>query len=420
MAWICEVEDRDPFHLVDVADLVAHALASGLISDNEVAVVHQRLVDLVDRGLLGASDPLGSIDQEMPPADRARVMSDIRTTAEGRLWAEGNRDVIQTIDLVPGDAQDRRRIAVMHGRDAAARTAVCNFLRRLRLEPLEWDDLVNLTHEAAPYNGQAVAAAFKVAQAVVVVLTPDDIGFLHPSMRDGHEPEDDREPTGQARLNVVLEAGMALQSHPTRTVLVEIGRTRAISDLAGRNAVRLDGSAATLNSFATRLEQARCLVDRRGNDWLEAGEFAALAALTREPAGVSVGDPARPNAEPGTATGRRQLARRHAQHVSVELSTIDRTVDLALRSARWWNVAYEGLPAIQWNASRDVLADEVPTVYAAVASCYVEADQLNKAANRHAHDDRDDYDEFVAQQMAALRMLIASAKDALQRFAIAV
>ena len=185
-------------------------------------------------------------------------------------------------------ARDPRRVAVMHGRDIAARTAVFDLLRRLGLHPMEWDELVGQTGSAAPYSGEVVAVAFEVAQAVVVVLTPDDIGFLHPDLRGARETEDDREPTGQARLNVVLEAGMALQSRPMQTVLVEIGRTRTISDLAGRNTVRLDGGAKAINSLATRLERAGCPVDRGRSDWLDADSFARLDALSRTP------PPARP------------------------------------------------------------------------------------------------------------------------------
>ncbi len=185
----------------------------------------------------------------------------------------------------------------MHGRDEAARRAVFDLLRRIGLDPLEWDDLVHLTGTAAPLNGDVVAAAFDAAQAVVVLLTPDDIGFLHPELRGEREREDDRSPTGQARLNVLLEAGMALQTHPDRTLLVEIGRTREASDLAGRNTVRLDGSSEKLHSFATRLEDAGCPVRRSGSDWLDASGIRQLGALDRSA----------PN-DPGAAGARAGLA----------------------------------------------------------------------------------------------------------------
>ncbi len=283
--------------------------------------------------------------------------------------------------------------------------------------PLEWEELVNLTESTAPYNGEAVTAAFDVAQAVVVVLTPDDVGFLHPDLRGEREREDDREPTGQARLNVVLEAGMALQSHPTRTILVEIGHAREISDLAGRNAVRLDGSASKLNSLASRLEQAGCPVRRTGNDWLDTNAFAALDALTREAPSAPESAAKGWTLDEHTASDRGNAARRQARHVFVELATIDRTLELALQNAYWWNVAFEGLPATQWEAARDMLADEVPPVYDAVFPCYVEADQLNKAANNHAQGGHDDYDDSIRDRLESLRVEIASVKAALREYA---
>ncbi len=305
----------------------------------------------------------------------------------------------------------------MHGRDRAARNAMFDFLRKLGLDPLEWDDLVKLTGTAAPYNGDAVAAAFREAQAVVVVLTPDDIGFLSPELRGTDELEDDRQPTGQPRLNVVLEAGMALQSHPNETILVEIGHIRQVSDLAGRNTVRIDGTPERLNSLANRLDGAGCPVRRDGNDWLDPRAFGSLDALTRAPPSETRVVRAGATLDARTASDRSSAAHRQARHVFVELSTIDRTIELALQKGFWWNVAFEGLPAIQWESARDLLADAAGDVYFAVASVYVEADQLNKAANNHAQGGNDSYDESIKLQMEALRKDIAAAKTALRAFA---
>jgi predicted nucleotide-binding protein len=176
---------------------------------------------------------------------------------------------------------DPRKVAVMHGRDHEARGWMFDWLRRVGLDPLEWSELVQLTRKATPYNGEAVEAAFSVAQAVVVLLTPDELGSLHPDLSDGEE--DRFGPTGQARLNVILEAGMAFQSHPTKTILVEIGRTREISDLAGRNAIRLNADPASLNDLANRLEDAGCPVRRTGGDWLDVTGLGSLSALRRKP-----------------------------------------------------------------------------------------------------------------------------------------
>lgn len=231
-----------------------------------------------------------------PPVNKARVFS---LTMKGRAEGKGLVQPVGRDDLAhdpsrqpdlgamqqlqqPGVSPDPRKVAVMHGRDEAARRAVFDLLRRVGLDPLEWNDLVHLTGTAAPYNGDAVRAAFEAAQAVVVLLTPDDVGFLHPELRGDREREDDRSATGQARLNVLLEAGMALQSHPNRTVFVEIGRTREASDLAGRNTIRLDGSSEQLHSFANRLKDAGCPVRLTGNDWLDASGIRQLGALGRE------------------------------------------------------------------------------------------------------------------------------------------
>lgn len=285
MRWICQLEDDHPFPLADVEDLLAYARSQGLVASQEEAETRRRLVHLVDRGMLDATDPFASYDQRISADSRSGAMSELRTTTDGRLWAASGEEFKGPAESVASTSkqQNPRNVAVMHGRDEAARRAVYNFLRRLDLTPMEWDDLIDLTGSAAPYSGEAVAAAFEVAQAVMVVITPDDVGYLYPELRREREREDDRSPTGQPRLNVVLEAGMALQSHPTRTLLVEIGRSRGISDLAGRNAVRLDGTAARLQSLASRLEAAGCPVQRSGKDWMDGSELASLEALRRVP-----------------------------------------------------------------------------------------------------------------------------------------
>ena len=69
---------------------------------------------------------------------------------------------------------DRRKVFVVHGRNEKLRSDFFGFLRALRLNPLEWSHAINLTGKASPYIGEALDAAFKNAQAVVVLLSPDD------------------------------------------------------------------------------------------------------------------------------------------------------------------------------------------------------------------------------------------------------
>jgi CAP12/Pycsar effector protein, TIR domain len=167
---------------------------------------------------------------------------------------------------------DPKRVFVVHGRNASARDAMFSFLRSLGLKPIEWSQAVEMTGEATPYVGTILDRAFDAAQAVVVLLTPDEITYLRSEYCDGPDDPDGRAAT-QARPNVLFEAGMAMGRDASRTVLVEFGRMRAFSDVFGRLTVRFDGSAQKRSDLANRLKTAGCDVDRSGMDWLSAGEF---------------------------------------------------------------------------------------------------------------------------------------------------
>lgn len=182
-----------------------------------------------------------------------------------------------------GDLVDSRAVFIVHGRDLEAKTALSSFLRDLDLRPIEWEELVAATGSAAPYTGDAVRIAFDLAQAVIILITPDDEARLHPDLHGHTEPIYERELTGQPRPNVLFEAGMALATHPDRSVLVEIGSIRPWSDVAGRNAVRLTGAAPALNALAQRLKNAGCPIKLEGSDWLNSSRFAELSALSRSP-----------------------------------------------------------------------------------------------------------------------------------------
>ena len=175
--------------------------------------------------------------------------------------------------LVNGEPQGRARKAfVVHGRNDAARSAMFAFLRAIGLDPIEWSEAVKMTGEGSPYIGQVLDTAFDSAQAIVVLLTPDDIAYLRSEYASGNsDPE--TEPAAQARPNVLFEAGMAMGRDARRTVLVELGQLRPFSDVTGRHAVRIDGSAAKRKDLAQRLESAGCPVNLAGSDWLTAGEF---------------------------------------------------------------------------------------------------------------------------------------------------
>lgn len=169
-------------------------------------------------------------------------------------------------------AEPNRRVFVVHGRNADARDSMFAYLRALGLQPLEWDQAVALTGKGTPYIGEVLDAAFANGQAIVVLMTPDDIAYLNSAFADGdNDPE--TAARGQARPNVLFEAGMAIGRDENHTILVELGDLRPFSDVGGRHTIRLDNSATKRHSLATRLETAGLPVDRSGTDWLKVGNF---------------------------------------------------------------------------------------------------------------------------------------------------
>lgn len=172
---------------------------------------------------------------------------------------------------------DPRKVFVVHGRDERIRRGIFSFLRALRLEPIEWAEAVQMTGTGTPYVGEVLDVAFAKAQAIVIVMTPDDEGKLRDEFVTEHDSEYERMLTPQARQNVVFETGLALGREPKRTIIVEIGNLRPFSDIIGRHTVRLNNSPEAKHALAERLKTAECEVDTSGTDWLTEGDFEADA-----------------------------------------------------------------------------------------------------------------------------------------------
>lgn len=176
-------------------------------------------------------------------------------------------------DAAAGGAQERTRtVFVVYGRNEPARVAVFAFLRSIGLDPIEWSQGLGLTGYGAPYIGEVLDVLLTEAQAVVVLMTPDDIAFLRPEYANGANDPGTLQ-LGQARPNVLFEAGLAMGRNPDRTVLVELGTLRPFSDVAGRHIVRLADSIASRQLLAQRLRTAGCPVNLTGTDWHTAGDF---------------------------------------------------------------------------------------------------------------------------------------------------
>lgn len=177
------------------------------------------------------------------------------------------------VDQMSEEKCDPRNVFVVYGRNDDAKRAMFEFLRALKLNPLEWDEMVKECGEGTPHPTDVIEKGFAIAQAVIVLLTPDDEARLRTEYCGPHEEEHETRLTPQPRPNVLFEAGMAFGINRRRTIIVEIGRTRPISDLAGRHTVRFDGTVSKRNSLVTRLQTAGCHASKDSEDWLEAGDF---------------------------------------------------------------------------------------------------------------------------------------------------
>ena len=164
---------------------------------------------------------------------------------------------------------------VVHGRNDIARNALFTFLRALGLQPIEWTQAIRRTRQASPYVGTILETAFREAAAVVVLLTPDDEARLRSIYQRRSDPLYEHRLTGQARANVLFEAGMAFGRNPGSTVLVQVGEVRPFSDIAGRHLVHLSNDPTSRQELATKLANAGCNVDTSGTDWLSAGDLGA-------------------------------------------------------------------------------------------------------------------------------------------------
>jgi predicted nucleotide-binding protein len=202
--------------------------------------------------------------------------TDTRQTALGPILETmaAQRDVDST-------TATGRRVFLVHGRDTRTREALTALLRAFDLKVIGWREASAHAGGGTPYTGDIVAAGMELADAVVVLLTPDDIGYVRSAFRMEADGPHDLEPTGQARLNVIFEAGIAMARDRMRVVLVEVGQVRKMSDIDGLNIIRMHNNIERRKDLAQRLRSAGLTVDTDGEEWRTVGDFnrPALSAM---------------------------------------------------------------------------------------------------------------------------------------------
>lgn len=152
-----------------------------------------------------------------------------------------------------------RNVFLIHGRDNGLAASFRDLLQAAGLRPLEWEALVRATGHTAPHLGEVIDTAVRLAQATLVVLSPDDIVQPHPDLALDSPPQEVGL-AGQPSANVLIEFGMAIAANRERTIPVIVGQLKPITDLAGLNFIRFDGSAAAIMKLLNRLKLAGCPV----------------------------------------------------------------------------------------------------------------------------------------------------------------
>jgi predicted nucleotide-binding protein len=138
---------------------------------------------------------------------------------------------------------------------------------------MEWSHAVRAAKGANPYIGDVLDSAMGRVQAVVVLLSPDDQVRLKEEFVGRDERTSEGRLQGQPRPNVLFEAGLALGRHPSKTLLVQVGKVKQFSDVIGKHMHRLTNETSKRNELANRLQKIGCKIDRVGTDWMTEGDF---------------------------------------------------------------------------------------------------------------------------------------------------
>ncbi len=163
---------------------------------------------------------------------------------------------------------------VVHGRDTALNESMFSFLRAIGLNPMEWSQAIAAAKGANPNVGTVINNTMKKVQGVMVMFSPDEEARLKPNFCAPNEKNTLGKLSAQARPNVLFEAGLALGAHPKKTILVQVGSTRDISDIAGMHIPRLSQSAPSRKELAQRLKKMGFKVTTEGTSWLTEGNFS--------------------------------------------------------------------------------------------------------------------------------------------------
>lgn len=259
-----------------------------MLTDKEITKIIERLCIRVEYATTERwSKAVALVNEALEPEGLNVV-----TNSSGKQVAIENIDPIASVKLGPTPENMRvstipltsKDVMVVHGRNTAVRDAMFALLYAVGLQPIEWNNAVARAGGGSPYTGHVVKTAIEQAGAVVVLLTADDLAKLDDPFLQSGDASDERNMTGQPRPNVILELGMALMADENKTIIVEFGKMRIITDILGRNSIRFADNPQSRQAILQRLESASCPVKRHGDYWMSAGNFFAASQKSAVPA----------------------------------------------------------------------------------------------------------------------------------------
>lgn len=170
----------------------------------------------------------------------------------------------------------KQKVFIIHGRNIKAYDVMHTFLLELGLHPIDFFEARKLTKKPSPTIPEILDVAFSHAQAMIVLMTPDDLGSLRKEYLKKDDSEDEKNPTPQCRQNVIFEAGMAIAIDPNRVIFAELGRVRKFTDL-NVHIVKLSNLPGCRQDLALRLQDAGCIISNNSGSsrWLDVGDFEA-------------------------------------------------------------------------------------------------------------------------------------------------
>lgn len=153
---------------------------------------------------------------------------------------------------------ENKKVFVVTGRNEKLRLSIFNILRALKLEPMEWMEVIQASGQPSSYLNDAIKTSIDNASAIVVIMAPEDEAQL---VEKYQTDEEDKKPHFQPRPNVIFEAGLALGIKEEKTIILQFGTIQIFSDILGKHILKYKGKANEVNfknDFYQKLKIAGC------------------------------------------------------------------------------------------------------------------------------------------------------------------